>query len=134
MEMNNDNDRILNIQNNNNLNFFSKVQQDNDEFMINPYDDLNMSCQYSNIKETIENMKNKKGLKIISWNIRSLQANFNQFKDFIDSFNREGCCLDIICLSEIWILKNIEFYNLENFNFVYKMRNLSTGGGELLIM
>ena len=130
MEMNNDNDKILNIQNNDNFNFFSKVQQnDNDEFIINPYDDLNILCQYSSIKDTIENMKNKKGLKIISWNIRSLQANFNQFKDFIDLFNRESCFLDIICLSEIWVLKNIEFYNLENFNFVYKMRNLSTGGG-----
>ena len=126
MEMNNDNDRILNIQNNNNLNFFSKVQQDNDEFMINPYDDLNMSCQYSNIKETIENMKNKKGLKIISWNIRSLQANFNQFKDFIDSFNREGCCLDIIC-------RILNSTTLKILTLFIKCEILALGG-ELLIM
>ena len=126
-------DRIFNIQNNDNFNFFSKVQQDvnlnNPDLNINPFDDIDLLCQYANINETIEKMKNKKGIKMISWNIRSLQANFNEFKEFIDLLQRGGCFLDIICLTEIWILKDNDFYNLENFNFVNKMRRQSSGGG-----
>ena len=126
---NNDiNDSIFDIQNDNNFNFFSKFEQD-DSFNINPYDDLNVLCQYSSINETIKKLKNKKGLKIISWNIRSLQANFNQFKELIDLFHSEECFLDIICLTEIWNLKDTDFYNLEHYNFVSKMRRQSTGGG-----
>ena len=130
MEMNNFNinDRIFEIQNDNNCNFFSKVQEQ-DEFNINPYEDLNVLCQYSSINKSIEEMKNRKGIKIVSWNVRSLQKNFSDFKEFIDLYHREGCFLDIICLTEIWTLKDIDFYNLENFNFVNKMRNRSTGGG-----
>ena len=68
MEMNNDNihDSISSIQNNVNYNFFSKVQDD-DDFNINPYDDLNVLCQYSNLGEIIEKMKKWKGMKIVSW-------------------------------------------------------------------
>ena len=128
MNDNDINDSIFNIQNDNNYNFFSKFQQD-DSFNINPYDDLDVLCQYSNINETIEKLKNKKGLKIISWNIRSLQTNFNQFKELIDLFHSEGCFLDIICLTEIWNLKDNDFYNLEHYNFVSKMRRHTTGGG-----
>ena len=57
---NNDiNDSIFDIQNDNNFNFFSKFEQD-DSFNINPYDDLNVLCQYSSINETIKKLKIKK--------------------------------------------------------------------------
>ena len=56
-------------------------------------------------------------------------ADSNQFKELIDLFHSEECFLDIICLTEIWNLKDNDFYNLEHYNFVSKMRRQSAEGG-----
>ena len=123
------NDKLLNFQNNDNFNLFSKLRLDNEEDIINPYEDTNILCQYSNIDETIIKMKSKKGLRLLSWNIQSLRAKFNEFKEFIDIFHRENCFFDIIGLQECWELKNYDLYQLENYNFIHKTRTQSNGGG-----
>ena len=123
------NDKLLNFQNNDNFNLFSKLRLDNEEDIINPYDDTNILCQYSNINETIIKMKSKKGLRLLSWNIQSLRAKFNEFKEFIDIFHIENCFFDIIGLQECWELKKSDLYQLESYNFIHKTRTQSNGGG-----
>lgn len=119
----------MNFQNNDNYNLFSKLRLDNEEDVINPYEDSNIFCQYSNVNESITKMKSKKGLRLLSWNIQSLRAKFNEFKEFIDIFHGENCFFDIIGLQECWELKNHDLYQLENYNFIHKTRTQSNGGG-----
>lgn len=53
------------------------------------------------IKASVKNflsLSEKKGLKIVNWNIRSLKHKFKQFECIFDSVK-----IDIICLSETWL-------------------------------
>jgi hypothetical protein len=122
-------DRILGLQQNDDYNFFSKLGTDDEEIIINPYENIDIKCRYFNVDETIKHLKSKKGLSILSWNIWSLKKKFNQFKDFINIFNLEGCFFDIIALQEVWCIKNSDFFNIEGYNLIYKSRQQTEGGG-----
>ena len=69
------NDRILELQQNDNFNFFSKLGTNEEEIIINPYENIDIKCRYLNVDETIKHLKSKKGLSILSWNIWSLKKN-----------------------------------------------------------
>ena len=74
-------------------------------------------------------MKSNKGVKFLSWNIRSLASNFLQFKDFLCSFQSENCFFDVIALTEVWSLRDINLFQIENYNMALKSRANSNGGG-----
>lgn len=123
------NDRISNIQSDRNYNFHAKLKTQNDDEIIDPFENIEIQCKYSNIDETISKMKSNKGLKLLSWNIRSLASNFLQFKDFLNSFQLENCFFDIIALSEVWSLRDSNLFQLDNYNMILKSRVNSNGGG-----
>ena len=112
------NDRISNIQSDRNYNFHAKLKTQNDDEIIDPFENIEIQCKYSNIDETISKMKSNKGLKLLSWNIRSLASNFLQFKDFLNSFQLENCFFDIIALSEVWSLRDSNLFQLDNYNMI----------------
>ena len=125
------NDRIFNIESDKNYNFHAKLgaQIENHDEIIDPFENIDMQCKYSNINETINKMKINKGLKILSWNIRSLASNFLQFKEFLNSFQMENCFFDIIALTEVWSLKDSSLFQIDNYNLTLKSRVNSNGGG-----
>ena len=55
------NDRILELQQNDNFNFFSKLGTNEEEIIINPYENIDIKCRYLNVDETIKHLKSKKG-------------------------------------------------------------------------
>ena len=85
------NDRISNIESYRNYNFHEKLKTQNDDEIIDPFENIAIQCKYSNIDKTISKMKSNNGLTLLSWNIRSLASNFLQFKDFLNSFQLENC-------------------------------------------
>ena len=54
-------DRILGLQQNDDYNFFSKLGTDDEEIIINPYENIDIKCRYFNVDETIKHLKSKKG-------------------------------------------------------------------------
>ena len=88
--------RILNFELNSN--FFSILNNEtiNEDLLFNPYENIDIKCQYFDICKVINHLKSKKGLKIIGLNIQSLQSKFIDFQEFVDEFLRQGCYLDIM--------------------------------------
>ena len=120
--------RISSIKSNDSMNFFSKLSiQDND--VINPYENINISCDYMSIKESFHHMKGNSGLKVLSWNIQSLNSKFNEFLDFIKAYEYKKCSFDIIMIQELWTIKNSDNFQLEGYNLLHKCRKNSNGGG-----
>ena len=122
-------DRISNLESDNNFNFTAKLSSDENDQILDPYENISLSCKYVNIDQATQEFKIKEGIKVISWNIRSLCKQFNDFQEFLDIFAEQNCFFDVIALTEIWDLKNIDCYQLKNYNFIAKTRKLSNGGG-----
>jgi len=123
------NDRISNIQSDNKYNFHAKLRTQNDDEIIDPFQNIEIKCKYSNIDETISKMNSNKGLKLLSWNIGSLASKFLKFKEFLNSFQMENCFFDIIALTEVWSLRDSNLFQIDNYNMVLKSRVNSNGGG-----
>ncbi len=121
--------RILNFDLNSNLFSLLNNETINENLLFNPYENIDIKCQYFDICKVINHLKSKKGLKIIGLNIQSLQSKFIDFQEFVDEFLRQGCYLDIICLGEIWNIKNDEYIKLKGYDFIYKCRSQTNGGG-----
>ena len=75
-----------------------------------------------------ETMKNNKGLSIVQFNARSLNANFSNIDAYISSLSFK---FDIITISETWFSEhtNINIFNIEGYNMLYVSRNGGKGGG-----
>ena len=121
-------DRISSIQSNESLNLFSKLSTQDDE-LLNPYDNIDISCKYRSMTESFHHMKTKVGLKVLSWNIHSLNSKFNDFIDFLKEYEKNDCIFDVIIIQESWKVKNPSSLELDGYNFLYKTRVDSEGGG-----
>lgn len=125
-------DKIDYYQNNPNFDFKSKLNSDNDNElldMMDPYGGINMVCQYTNLTDIKANFQSIKGLKLLSWNIYSLNSRYNQLLEFIELLNADKCYLDIIAMQEIWKVYDSECFPITNYNFVWTSRPNRTGGG-----
>ena len=73
-------------------------------------------------------MKNNKGLSIVQFNARSLNANFSNIDAYLSSLSFK---FDIITISETWFSEhtNINIFNIEGYNMLYVSRNGGKGGG-----
>ena len=120
-------DRIFDIESNFEKNLLAKLSENNEE-VLNPYDGINISCNYRNFEQTSQHMKGHEGLKLLSWNIQSLKSKFNDFEDFLNSFHEKKCHFDVICLQEIWQIKDSDVFNLDGYNFFHKSRAQEGGG------
>ena len=121
-------DRISSIQSNENLNLFSKLSTQDDD-LLNPYDNIDISCKYRSMTESFHHMKTNVGLKVLSWNIHSLNSKFNEFLDFLKEYENNDCIFDLIIIQESWKVKNPNSLQLDGYNFLYKTRVESEGGG-----
>ena len=124
-------DRISDIQSNFDNNLLSKLSENNDEIM-NPYDSINISCNYKNFEQTLQHLKDNEGLRILSWNIHSLKKKFNDFKDFLNCFHADKCSFDIIAITECWKIIDSDVFHLDGYNFFHKSRKGEGGGHSFL--
>ncbi len=111
------------------INVLSNSNADNDCFFLaegeSPYNLLNFKCTYS----SISNYK-KVGITIMTLNIQSLNAKFNELKDFIYSLTNNNSAPDIICLQELWRFPELAEFKIIGYQpLIHKLRNNSQGGG-----
>ena len=98
-------DDILSDQRFNFLSMFAEDEVNDavqDSFFINnhctAYSNINLSCSYTEV----ENLKNLDSTKftVMSLNIQSLPAKFNDFSELLTEFSCFDSCPEIICLQE----------------------------------
>jgi hypothetical protein len=85
------------------------------------------------LKNSLNN-NNKLSFSLLHVNIRSLQKNFENFKEMLTNIQNS---FKIICLTETWcreenILKDSN-YQLPNYSVIYQMRSENKGGGGVCI-
>ena len=128
---------ISEIDSNPNFNFINKIIQNDDspdnDFLFNntdfsPYSEINFNCSYIN-PEQIHNLNNS-NLSVISINIQSLPAKFNELSDMLSQFNQANFNPDVLCLQETWQISDPSLFNLPNFqNIILNTRSNARGGG-----
>ena len=103
--------------------------QDPDENLFQNF----KSCSYFNpteLKASLENIPDRnKSFSIISFNIRSMKKNFEEFRDFITELNYE---FSVISLTETWCLddpRNESLFKLNNYTSVHQAREDERNGG-----
>ena len=128
---------ISEIDSNPNFNFINKILQTDDspdnDFLFNntdfsPYSEINFNCSYIN-PEQIHNLNNS-NLSVISINIQSLPAKFNELSDMLSQLNQANFNPDVLCLQETWQISDPSLFNLPNFqNILLNTRSNARGGG-----
>ena len=95
-----------------------------------PYDSSIFSCEYIDPTAFVDKFHNCNDISIMSFNIQSLPAKFNDFSDLISFFSNRKCSPDIICLQEIWQIHNITSFSLPGYSTLQcKMRTNDVRGG-----
>ena len=114
--------------------FEEEIEEDPvpDSFFINnhfsPYANINISCNYIDILNLNELKQGK--LNIMSLNIQSLPAKFNEFSELIQEFRLCNTCPDVVCLQETWNVIDTSMFPLVNFHpLETNLRQNARGGG-----
>ena len=127
-----------NIANDPNFDFLNSfLQQEDDDTVLpdfltdnnSPYTTSTFNCTYVSEDNLHIHPSNKK-LSIMSVNIQSLSAKFSELKDFLSQLSLNNSLPDIICLQELWNLKDVSSFNLAGYSQLEcKLREKSQGGG-----
>ena len=103
-----------------------------DEIDLQHYETPYLYCE--NIKSLINDPLSNETISIIHLNIRSLNANLENFKNLLTESNY---CFNIICLSETWCtdeeFSNNSFYHIPNYEPIHCQRKTNKRGGGVLI-
>ena len=89
------------------------------------------NCSYftpNELKDSLEKTP-LNNFSIISFNIRSMKKNFEEFRDFLTNLNYE---FSVISLTETWCLddpRNETLFKLNNYTSLYQARNDDCNGG-----
>ena len=114
------------------FNFESILLNNNQDPDKNLYGSFQNSSFYTpnELSTLLENVPKKNtSFSIISFNIRSMKKNFEEFKNFISNFNYE---FSIISLTETWCLddqRNESIFKLKNYKSIHQARNGDRNGG-----
>ena len=93
------------------------------------FNQINIDCKYFTESQLNHTISKEKGLSIIHFNCRSLNANFKKIEEFL--LNTEYS-FDVIACSETWLKKDSFIPELEGYNCVHQPRNNGNGGGVAL--
>ena len=95
-----------------NDNFFNSVSNPD---IISPLD-----TKYFNAKEICEECICKNSFSVLHVNIRSINKNFDTFKNFYSKLN---CKFSMVCFSETWTtdnsIRNDSNFQIENYTVLY---------------
>ena len=114
--------------------FMQKVlnQPDDNDFVCNdsPYSSADFSCVYLSENQLSETISNHCNPSVMSINIQSLSAKFNDLKSLVSSLLISNCAPDVICLQEIWRIPGSEFFNLDGYHSLeFSIRQSNAQGG-----
>ena len=125
-----------NIEGDSSLDFLSVLNnsdpdfENNFEFSDSPYDNVSLTCQYTDESEYSLKFSSCTDLIICSINIQSLSAKFSDLSQMINYMNRSKSSPDIICLQELWRFPDEALFKLEGYHpLVYKLRHNNVQGG-----
>ena len=80
-------------------------------------------------------LANRAGLTILSGNIQSIKAKFDELEAFINRVNTSNP-ISLICLQECWLdeknIESIAMFNLKDYNMSYQTKQCC-GHGDLII-
>ncbi len=120
-----------------NFNFLSNFTAEADDESIHsnctlnmsPYNELNIECSYVDV-EQLPNLVKKDDFSVVSLNIQSLPAKFNELLDWTANMEKIGCSPDIICLQEVWQINDPSLFNITGYQpLISKSRTNFRGGG-----
>ena len=135
MRMDNPEFFLHNLASDPNFDFINSFcNQDNDEKFDfideSPYANTLFSCDYIDPLLFSSQFKNTGEISIMSLNIQSISAKFNELRDLIILFNQSNCSPDIICLQELWQFPPGANFSLPGYgSLVSKLRNEDVQGG-----
>ena len=71
--------------------------------------------------------KHQNNFSILSLNIQSLRAKFNEFEVLVETLRNNGCKLSIICLQETWLTENSSLSGLqiEGYEFIFNLLDVA---------
>jgi hypothetical protein len=105
----------------------------NDEFFdysSSPYDTVTLDCSYIDEYNYANIATSKNEISIMSLNIQSLPAKFNDFVSFISLLQISNKAPDVICLQELWQFPNDVNFNIQGYHpLIFKLRQNGVQGG-----
>ena len=102
--------------------------EDENELTDSPYSNSTITCNYYDNEQFLSKFGNTGSLSMLSFNIQSITAKFNEFEDFLSSLNK--FTFDIICLQELWKMHNLDMFQLNSHHkLICKSRASNTQGG-----
>ena len=107
-----------------------KTNDDDYDFSCSPYDNITSDCIYLDETEFNSTFKNCNDLSMMSVNVQSLTAKFNELNEMIRIMQINNCSPDIICLQELWSFPCDSMFSLLGYHpLIFKLRNNYQGGG-----
>jgi hypothetical protein len=103
---------------------------DDSDLDSNPYLTSSFKCEYIDETDFCSKYSTCNKFKICSLNVQSLHAKHTELLSFINSLEFENCRPDIICLQEIWQIRNVDVLKLPGYqNLLFKTRENNVQGG-----
>ena len=88
----------------------------------------NHECPTLNQDDFVNSFKNRKNALCFGMNLQSINAKFDELKNFIDFFSLNSIYLPVLAVQELWEI-NVEDFQIDGYNFVANVRTGSQGGG-----
>ncbi len=110
--------------------FIDNEQEDElfHDFNKSPYSEVKVGSNYVDVNNLKSNSNSS--ISIMSLNIQSLPAKFNEFKDLIYQLDSLKKAPEIICLQETWLVSDPDLYDLDGYQpLIFSNRNKYKGGG-----
>jgi|GEM_PF-5382706 len=99
---------------------FTKLFIDDDDINDSPYGDCILSCDYFDEEQFINKFKHSDKLILMSINVQSLHAKFNELSEFILSLEQSNCNPCVIALQELWKVTDPDVFKLKGYqNLIY---------------
>ena len=119
-----------------NYNFLSKIidNDNDDDFLFNnpdfsPYSEIDFNCAYIGT-DHFRNSNPPNNISVISLNIQSLPAKYNELCDMLGELSSNGLVPEVICLQETWQIADPSLYQLDNYQLIESnTRENARGGG-----
>jgi endonuclease/exonuclease/phosphatase family metal-dependent hydrolase len=109
---------------------FSNDEPNPYDYSESPYDVCNISSIYTTEYEFIKLKNVKNQASVMSFNIQSISAKFNEFFNFVALLQSINCAPDVICLQELWQFPNDVNFSLPGYHsLVYELRKGGVQGG-----
>ncbi len=122
-----------------NFDFLNQVLIENDDhnddtlfntYHDSPYVNSVFQCSYVDPLQFASDYKNSKNISILTLNVQSLSAKFNDVYELIVILNKSNCAPDVLCLQELWQFpSNVDFSLPGYSNLTYKLRGNGVQGG-----